>query len=209
MPSKVGRPREFDPDAALEAAMHLFWAKGYEGASLVDLTDAMGITKSSMYAAFGNKEGLFRRVVERYTDGPASYGYLALEKATAREVAQALLRGAARATTRGDAPRGCLGVQAALPAGAESTAAQAVLIDWRQDAGQRLESRFRRARAEGDLSAERDPRALATYLMTVAYGIAVQAATGRSTAELLRVADDALEFLGWSVEEEHGGRPGS
>ena len=69
---RIGRPREFDPDEALESALQVFWEKGYEGASLTELTGAMGITKPSMYAAFGNKEQLFRRAVERYTAGPSS-----------------------------------------------------------------------------------------------------------------------------------------
>jgi AcrR family transcriptional regulator len=196
--TKVGRPREFDPDHALEQAMRLFWAKGYEGASLADLTEAMGITRSSMYAAFGNKDELFRRAVERYTEGPASYGIRALSEPTARAVAESILRGAATASTSREAPHGCLGVQAALAAGDNGLAAQKVLVDWRRDGAARLESRFLRARAEGDLPETEDPRALATYITTVAYGIAVQAATGRSEAELRRVADVAMNAVSWS-----------
>lgn len=196
--TRLGRPREFDPDYALEQAMRVFWAKGYEGASLTDLTEAMGITRSSMYAAFGNKDELFRRAVERYTEGPASYGIRALSEPTAREVAESLLRGAAAASTLREAPHGCLGVQAALSAGDNGLTAQKVLVDWRQDAAARLESRFLRARAEGDLPETEDPRTLATYITTVAYGIAVQAATGKSEAELRRVADVAMNAASWS-----------
>ena len=196
--TKLGRPREFDPDYALEQAMRVFWAKGYEGASLTDLTEAMGITRSSMYAAFGNKDELFRRAVERYTEGPASYGIRALSEPTARKVAESILRGAAAASTSREAPHGCLGVQAALSAGDNGLTAQKVLVDWRQDGAARLESRFLRARAEGDLPETQDPRALATYIMTVAYGIAVQAATGKNEAELRRVADLAMNAASWS-----------
>ncbi|MBN6042149.1 TetR/AcrR family transcriptional regulator [Amycolatopsis sp. 195334CR] len=194
----MGRPRGFDPDHALEQAMRVFWAKGYEGASLTDLTDAMGITRSSMYAAFGNKDELFRRVVELYTEGPASYGTRALSEPTAREVAESILRGAAAASTSREAPHGCLGVQAALSAGDNGLTAQKVLVDWRQDAAARLESRFLRARSEGDLPETEDPRTLATFITTVAYGIAVQAATGKSEAELRRVADVAMNAVSWS-----------
>lgn len=196
--TKPGRPREFDPDDALEQAMRVFWAKGYEGASLTDLTEAMGITRSSMYAAFGNKDELFQRVVERYTEGPASYGFRALSEPTAREVAQSILRGAAAASTSRETPHGCLGVQAALSVGNNGLAAQKVLIDWRQDGTARLEARFLRARAEGDLPETEDPRTLATYITTVAYGIAVQAATGKSEAELRLVADMAMNAASWS-----------
>ncbi|MDQ0644347.1 TetR/AcrR family transcriptional regulator [Microbacterium murale] len=196
--AKLGRPREFDVDLALERAMRVFWAKGYEGASLTDLTDAMGITRSSMYAAFGSKEDLFRKVVDRYTEGPASYGFRALSEPTARGVAESILRGAAVASTRPETPHGCLGVQGALSVGDGALTARQVLVDWRKDAGVRLESRFLRASAEGDLPESVDPRVLATYIMTVAYGIAVQAATGKEEAELLRVADQALDGVDWS-----------
>jgi AcrR family transcriptional regulator len=66
--SKMGRPREFDTTAALDAAMRVFWEKGYEGATLTDLTNAMRINRSSMWAAFGNKEELFKQAFGRYID---------------------------------------------------------------------------------------------------------------------------------------------
>lgn len=100
----IGRPRGFDADEALEQAMLVFWKQGYEGASLTDLTNAMGITRKSMYAAFGNKEELFRKALARYTEGPASYASRAMEKPTAREVATAFLTGSVGATTRPGCP---------------------------------------------------------------------------------------------------------
>ncbi|MBI0378520.1 TetR/AcrR family transcriptional regulator, partial [Streptomyces albiflaviniger] len=106
----IGRPRGFDTDQALEQAMRVFWEQGYDGAGLTDLTSAMGITRTSMYAAFGNKEDLFRKALERYTEGPASYGARALQEPTARQVATAFLNGSVRATTRPGCPAGCLGV---------------------------------------------------------------------------------------------------
>src|SRR5712675_204077 len=90
-----GRPRAFDPDAALEHAMHVFWAKGYEGASLSDLTRAMRINRPSLYAAFGNKEQLFRKVLDRYMDGPVAYFSKALAKPRARDVVEQIFFGAA------------------------------------------------------------------------------------------------------------------
>jgi len=96
--ARVG-PRGFDADEALDSAMRIFWERGYEGASLADLTGAMKINRTSMYAAFGNKEQLFQQVLQRYTEGPASYGARALQQATAREVATAFLNGSVRATT--------------------------------------------------------------------------------------------------------------
>src|ERR1700679_3722681 len=91
----MGRPREFDIDAALEKAMRLFWAKGYEGTSVADLTETLGVSRPSLYAAFGDKEALFRAALERYAAGPACYVAAALGEPTARKVAEQLLRGAA------------------------------------------------------------------------------------------------------------------
>src|ERR1700738_1402218 len=90
---QLGRPRGFDADRALDRALAVFWRNGYEGASLPALTKAMGINRPSLYAAFGNKEALFRKAVERYERGPASYAYKALKQPTAREVVEALLGG--------------------------------------------------------------------------------------------------------------------
>ena len=91
-----GRPRAFDLDAALERAMHVFWAKGYEGAALSDLTRAMRINRPSLYAAFGNKEQLFRKVLDRYASGPLAYFEKALEAPGARDVIEQILFGAAK-----------------------------------------------------------------------------------------------------------------
>lgn len=189
---RSGRPRGFDADEALERAMRVFWEQGYEGSSLTDLTGAMGINRTSMYAAFGNKVDLFRRVLERYTEGPAAYGARALQEPTARGVATAFLTGSVRATTRPGCPAGCLGVHGSLAAGAAAHDARDALTAWRNEGVSRLRERFRRAVAEGDLPPDADPALLARYLMTVANGVAVQAASGATLDDLQRVADAAL-----------------
>ncbi|PRY35674.1 TetR/AcrR family transcriptional regulator [Umezawaea tangerina] len=188
----IGRPRGFDVDEALERAVVVFWERGYEGASLTDLTDAMGITRTSMYAAFGNKEELFRKALERYTEGPAAYGARALEEPTSEAVATALLNGSVRAATRPGFPAGCLGVQGSLAAGDPGRAARDALIDWRNVGWSRLDERFQRAVDEGDLPPHADAGVLARYVMTVANGIAVQAASGATREQLQPVADAAL-----------------
>jgi AcrR family transcriptional regulator len=188
----IGRPRGFDADEALRRALLVFWERGYEGASLADLTKAMGITKTSMYAAFGNKEQLFRKALELYTEGPASYGMQALEEPTAQAVATAFLNGTVQATTRPGCPSGCLGVQGSLAAGDFGRPARDALIEWRNDARLRLEERFQRAIDEGDLPRDTDAGRLARYIMTVSFGIAVQAASGISRDDLQEVADTAL-----------------
>ncbi len=188
----IGRPRGFDADAALERAMTVFWAQGYEGASLADLTSAMGITKTSMYAAFGNKEQLFRKALQRYTEGPASYGARALQQPTARDVVTAFLTGSIEATTHPDRPAGCLGVQGSLAAGAPGRVARDTLIAWRDQGQARLRDRFEQAVDEGDLPPDADPGLLARYVMTMANGIAVQAAGGADPDKLQQVVEVAL-----------------
>ncbi|MGC4938672.1 TetR/AcrR family transcriptional regulator [Kribbella sp. DT2] len=188
----MGRPRGFDADEALERAMRVFWEQGYEGASLTDLTGAMGITKTSMYAAFGNKEQLFLKALERYKEGPAAYASLALEEPTARGVAEAILRGAARTTTLPKTFSGCLTIQGALASSDANRPAHDVLVDWRNEAGANLEARFQRAVDEGDLRPDADPEQLARYVMTIAFGIAVQASNGLDHAQLDEIVDTTL-----------------
>ncbi|KNE82121.1 MULTISPECIES: TetR/AcrR family transcriptional regulator [Streptomyces] len=188
----IGRPRGFDADEALERAMLVFWEHGYEGASLANLTDAMGISTTSMYAAFGNKEELFRKALERYTEGPSAYFARALDEPTALGVATAILAGAVRTTTRPARPHGCLGVQGALAAGDSGRGVRELLAAWRNDGCTRVRDRFQRAVDDGDLPPESDPGLLARYVTTLTFGIAVQAASGAGREELQEMADAAL-----------------
>ncbi|ACU38248.1 TetR/AcrR family transcriptional regulator [Actinosynnema mirum] len=189
---RTGRPRGFDADEALDRAVRVFWAKGYEGASLTDLTTAMGINRTSMYAAFGNKDELFRKALDRYTGTQAGYVRRALEESTSEAVARAFLEGSVRASTTPGEPTGCLGVQGALAVGDDARQACEVLAAWRDEGCEWLRRRFERAAAEGDLPAGSDPALLARYLMTVANGIAVQASGGADRETLELVAGAAL-----------------
>ena len=158
--AQLGRPRAFDADVALERAMVVFWEQGYDGASLADLTEAMGISRKSMYAAFGNKEELFRKAVQRYVDGPVAYIAEALRAPAAREVAARYLTGAAAAATRPGYPAGCLSVRGALAVGETGQAARDALAAWRADGEERLRDRFRNAVEDGDLAVARSKRRL-------------------------------------------------
>ncbi|MFG1686013.1 TetR/AcrR family transcriptional regulator [Nonomuraea sp. NPDC049269] len=188
----IGRPRKFDADEALERAVLTFWEHGYEGASTAHLADAMGISTTSMYAAFGNKEELFRKALERYTEGPSAYLAEALEEPTALGVATAILAGTVRTTTRPAQPHGCLGVQGALAASDSGREVRDLLVAWRNDSYSCVRERFQRAVDDGDLPPETDPGLLARYVTTLAFGIAVQAASGVGRDELQEMADAAL-----------------
>src|SRR5438552_1765659 len=168
--STVGRPRAFDVDQALDQALKVFWRKGYEGASLPDLTRAMGINRPSLYAAFGNKEALFRKVLDRYVEGPAAYVREALNEPTARAVAERLLHGAIDLLADPRNPRGCLMVQGALACGEAAESVRRELASRRMAGEAAVRRRFERARAEGDLPADADPADLACYLVTILRG---------------------------------------
>ena len=187
-----GRPRSFDADAALDRALALFWRHGYEGTSLSDLTEVMGIGRPSLYAAFGDKENLFRRALDRYATGPAAFAQTALEEPTARAVVERLLRDAAEAVTDPRLPPGCLAVQGALACGAGNEAIRYELARRRADNEAALRGRLERAAAEGDLPPDADPADLARYVATVFQGMAVQAAGSATRDELRRVAERAL-----------------
>ena len=186
----LGRPRAFDPDAALDRAMHVFWAKGYEGASLSNLTRAMRINRPSLYAAFGNKEQLFGKVLNRYMDGPVAWFGKALALPKARNVVEQLFLGTVRMAEDPRTPAGCLLVQGALACGSSSARKE---VAARRAAGEvALRRRLQQAKREGDLPKNADPAELAHYVMTVVRGMAVQAAGGASRDQLHRVAQIAL-----------------
>jgi len=187
-----GRPRSFDPDAALERAMHIFWAKGYEGASLSHLTRAMRINRPSLYAAFGNKEELFRKVLDRYIDGPLAYFAKALAAPKARDVVEQIFFGAAKMAGDPRIPAGCLMVQGALAVGNSAGSVRKEAAGRRAAGEIALRRRLQRAKREGDLPRNADPAELARYVMTVLRGMAVQGADGARPAQLRRVAQLAL-----------------
>jgi AcrR family transcriptional regulator len=188
-----GRPLSFDRDKALDRALRVFWRQGYQGASLSDLTTAMGINRPSLYATFGDKEALFRKVLDRYVEGPGSHVLQALNEPTSRAVVEKLLRGGADLLTTPGSPRGCLLVQGALTCGNGAESMRRELISRRAASESALCRRFTRAKAEGDLPPDANPADLARYIITVVHGMSVQAAGGATRTELRHVADIALQ----------------
>lgn len=187
-----GRPREFDPDVALTAALRVFWQRGYEGASMAELTEAMGITKPSLYACFGNKEALFRKALDLYEAEKLCYVGIALQAPTARGVAEALLRGAILTHCGESDPQGCLGVISSVACGTEAEAIRQEVIARRASSERAVVERFERARDEGDLPLHADPEGLATYLMTVLQGLSVKAGSGATRETLDRIVDTTI-----------------
>jgi len=187
-----GRPRAFDTERALDQALRVFWRHGYEGASLAELTAAMGINRPSLYAAFGNKEELFRRALDHYAAGAAEIHETAMREPTARAAVATVLRAMADGLSDRNNPRGCLMVQSALACGAAGECVKQELIARRAAARAAWRKRFQQAKAEGDLPAGADPADLARYLSAIAAGMAVEAVNGATRAELHRLAEAAL-----------------
>jgi AcrR family transcriptional regulator len=191
----LGRPLGFDPEKALEAALRVFWTKGYEGTALSDLTEAMGINRPSIYATFGNKEALFRKALDRYAERMTNYTTEALKEPTARAVAERLMVGTADLLSCPGNPKGCLTVQGALACGDEADPIRKELIARRATGEAAVRDRFARAKAEGDLPAGADAGDLARYVMAVMHGMAVQSAGGASREELQGVIE--LSMRAW------------
>lgn len=190
-----GSKRAFDEEAALDVALELFWRQGYEGTSIADLTTAMDIRPPSLYAAFGNKQQLFEKVLDRYGQARSPLSREALAQPTAREVAVRLLTGLVEAYTTPGKPRGCLTVQAGLASGEDGRAIVEVLKAARDDYRHTVQDRFEKAVIDGDLPAGTDCKILARFLMATAEGLAVNAAADAPREELLAAAILAAQVV--------------
>jgi AcrR family transcriptional regulator len=197
MPTDVkktrGRPRVFDMDEALDKALQIFWNRGYEGASLAELTEALGVNKPSLYAAFGNKEELFKKALSRYAAGPVAFVRDVINEPTAREVAESFLFKAVEFLTQPTQPKGCMIAQGALSGGESTQLVKEILIKYRKSYENLLAERFEKAKLEGDLSSDAEPKELAKYLATLHQGMSVQATSGATKDELIKTVNLALK----------------
>ncbi|TWB03867.1 TetR/AcrR family transcriptional regulator [Bradyrhizobium stylosanthis] len=191
----MGRPREFDAEMALDQAMEVFWRHGYEGATIAQLTEAMGINPPSLYACFGNKEGLLKAALDRYTKLRGVWMDEVVAAPTARAVAERMLMGIADKQTDPANPPGCLLVQGGIACGTGSENVPFELAARRAQNEDQLRDRFVRAKAEGDLKESADPAALARYVSAVSVGMGVMASSGADREALRQVADVAVQAV--------------
>jgi AcrR family transcriptional regulator len=190
----MGRPRAFDPDTALEAALQVFWRNGYEGTALSDLTAAMGINRPSIYATFGNKEALFRKALDLYERQFMGSFTDALAQPTVRAVIERVLSETVARVTGRSTPAGCLGTNGAIACSPESQPVRQELIRRRKAIEEHLRRRLEKAKSIGDLSADADPGVLAKAVITMTQGIAVQAAGGCSRKDLQGVVQSFVKM---------------
>jgi AcrR family transcriptional regulator len=188
----MGRPREFDIDRAVDTAMSLFWRQGYQKTSLTDLTQALKITPPSFYFAFGSKEKLFQRALDRYMETQFAYFDQALCQPTSRGVATAFLKGFTEAYTNPEHP-GCLCINSSSPCSTSTDPIRKEIAKWQSLIHGKISKRLQLAKAQKDLPVDANPDDLTDYLLIVTSGMALAAQSGASRKDLLRVANTALK----------------
>lgn len=193
-----GRPSAFDYEDTLEKALRVFWMRGYEGASMAELSEAMGINRPSIYAAYGNKEELFSKALSRYMAGPVAYVAEAMQQPTAKQVAEKFLTKSAELLCNEHNPRGCMIAIGSLFSGEGSEQVQHELVAYRQGYENLLSKRFDLAKSQNDLSQNVNTATLAKYIATIHQGMSVQSTNGATKEELLAVVQLALN--NWPTE---------
>jgi AcrR family transcriptional regulator len=201
-----GRPRSFDREQALEQAMEVFWAKGFEGTSIADLTQAMGINPPSLYAAFGDKEKLFLQAVERYTSRRGEDCPYCKE-VTARGAVEKLLLYMADELTSEGHPPGCMMMMAAATSASASQQMQAILAQKRAGSRTMLKTRIERGIKEGDVPRETNAAELADFYSTVMSGMALLARDGATRKSLHATVENAMRLFPSSHGNSLGSQP--
>ena len=193
---KTGRPIGFDKEAALEAAMLVFWKRGFEGASMAELTEAMGLSASSLYAAYGDKQALFSLAVARYLETRAQYAMEALAKPTLPEVVRALFYNTVEFLAGPGHPPNCMTLGGAMGCSTSGAEARELMTEVRQQNEVAMRQRFLQARKNGEMSMETNLDDYTRYISMMLAGLSIQAANGATGAELKRLAKMALRQMG-------------
>ncbi|OJA46193.1 TetR/AcrR family transcriptional regulator [Burkholderia ubonensis] len=196
----AGRPREFDRDLALKRAMIVFWRRGYEGTSMSDLVETLGIASARIYAAFGSKEALFREAVALYEKGDGGFADRALDEADVRIAIERMLRDAVAAYTKRGQPHGCMVVSAATNCAPENEGVMEWLAEHRRARTQSIVERLQRALEQGQLKPATDVKALADFYATQLHGISVQSQDGVTKERLLASMGPALAPLEMALQ---------
>jgi len=191
----IGRPRGFDVDEALDAALVVFWRQGYDGTTLTDLASAMGINRPALYAAFQGKKELFVRAIDRYYAVDAARTFQVLEEPTAWTVTEQYLLRSIEQLTNPGRPLGCFVLQSALVCSEENADIAALMARQRKLEEGMLRERYEQAQREGDLATDEDPAALARFVFTFRHGLAVMACGGTSREDLTDSAQRMLAAL--------------
>ena len=193
-----GRPRGFDREVALRAAMLLFWKQGFDGTSYTDLTSATVMSKPTIYATFGNKVELFRKAVIFYAEQATTVYQEALEQPTAREAVEACLRLARGLNDKTDEPLVCFLVQGALTGSADTQELRAKLGALQRQATQLLQKRLEQGKRKGELPSKANTKVMAEYFTSVVTGLSVQASNGAATRDLHQVIEMAM--ASWPIK---------
>nr|WP_256731287.1 TetR/AcrR family transcriptional regulator [Sphingomonas sp. dw_22] len=196
----MGRHREFDVDKALEAALFVFWEKGYEGTSFEDLTRATGVVRPGLYSAFGNKAALFRKAIDRYEEKYTTYLGEALAEPRIRDAVRRFFDGSIEVQTLGGVGRGCAVMNGALACSDEAEPLRQELIARQKTGEDAWRNRLERAVRKGELPQATDCAMLAGYVTAVNHGLAVQARAGASKASLRAIAAHVLDT--WPLPAE-------
>ena len=192
----AGRQRQFNKEEALARAMEVFWQKGYSGTSLSDLTEAMGINKPSLYAAFGNKEKLFVSAINEYVEqyGAPHFDKLLKGDASLRERVEAYLGSIAIMVTNAKLPGGCFVADSTCEAGSDClpTGAEDAILAINKASTKAFVSFFRNEQLKGHIEASASPETLADYLLALQFGLAVMARNGIKRPRLEKMINHAV-----------------
>jgi len=192
----AGRPREFDREIALARARDLFWSRGYEGVSMADLVQGLGLASARIYAAFGSKEALFREAIKLYESQEGGFADRALaEEPTVVRAIERILREGIELYTRKQGPRGCMVVSAATNCSNENDQVREWLAEHRRERTAMIVKHLKKSVRNDELRKNTDAQALGDLCASVLHGVSVQARDGVSRERLLSVIPPLMAIL--------------